>query len=112
MMISCTNNSNPLLQEWNTPYGIPPFDEIALTDYIPAVKQGIKEQKKELEAILANPDTPTFENTVAAWELSGKTLDRVSGLLFNLCETEADDAPHITLGVEVRVAGSDGDGDD
>ena len=92
MMISCTNNSNPLLQEWNTPYGIPPFDEIALTDYIPAVKQGIKEQKKELEAILANPDTPTFENTVAAWELSGKTLDRVSGLLFNLCETEADDA--------------------
>ncbi len=92
MMISCTNNSNPLLQEWNTPYGIPPFDAIALTDYIPAVKQGIKEQKKELEAILANPDTPTFENTVAAWELSGKTLDRVSGLLFNLCETEADDA--------------------
>ena len=92
MMVSCTHTGNPLLQEWDTPYGIPPFGQIELSDYLPALKAGIKEQKKELDAILSNPDIPTFENTVAAWELSGKTLDRVSGLLFNLCETEADDA--------------------
>ncbi len=92
MMVSCTQSGNPLLQEWDTPYGIPPFEKIELAHYLPAIQEGIKEQKKELQDILDNPDAPTFENTVAAWELSGKTLDRVSGLLFNLCETEADDA--------------------
>ena len=87
---SCSRN-NPFLEEWNTPYGIPPFDEIQLSDYIPAVTAGIEQQKKELDAILANPDAPTFENTVAAYEYSGEILTKVSLVLFNLQETEGNE---------------------
>ena len=92
MMATCTQTkNNPFLEEWNTPYGIPPFEKIQLTDYIPAVKAGIEEQNKELEAILNNQDAPTFENTVAAYELSGKTLTKTTAVLFNLQETEGSD---------------------
>ena len=92
MMAACTQTkNNPFLEEWNTPYGIPPFEKIQLTDYIPAVKAGIEEQNKELEAILNNQDAPTFENTVAAYELSGKTLTKTTAVLFNLQETEGSD---------------------
>lgn len=87
---SCSRN-NPFLEEWNTPYGIPPFDDIQLSDYIPAVTAGIEQQKKELDAILANPDAPTFENTVAAYEYSGEILTKVSLVLFNLQETEGNE---------------------
>ena len=87
---SCSRN-NPFLEEWNTPYGIPPFDEIQLSDYIPAVTAGIEQQKQELDAILANPDAPTFDNTVAAYEYSGELLTKVSLVLFNLQETEGNE---------------------
>ena len=87
---SC-NRNNPFLEEWNTPYGIPPFDEIQLSDYIPAVTAGIEQQKKELDAILTNPDAPTFDNTVAAYEYSGEILTKVSLVLFNLQETEGNE---------------------
>ena len=87
---SC-NRNNPFLEEWNTPYGIPPFDEIQLSDYIPAVTAGIEQQKQELDAILANPDAPTFDNTVAAYEYSGEILTKVSLVLFNLQETEGNE---------------------
>lgn len=92
MMAACTQTkNNPFLEEWDTPYGIPPFEKIQLTDYIPAVKAGIEEQNKELEAILGNQEAPTFENTVAAYELSGKTLTKTTAVLFNLQETEGSD---------------------
>ena len=92
MMAACTQTkNNPFLEEWNTPYGIPPFEKIQLTDYIPAVKAGIEEQNKELEAILNNQEAPTFENTVAAYELSGRTLAKTTAVLFNLQETEGND---------------------
>lgn len=92
MMAACTQTkNNPFLEEWDTPYGIPPFERIQLTDYIPAVKAGIEEQNKELEAILNNQEAPTFENTVAAYELSGKTLTKTTAVLFNLQETEGND---------------------
>lgn len=92
MMAACAQTKgNPFLEEWDTPYGIPPFEKIQLTDYIPAVKAGIEEQNKELEAILNNQDAPTFENTVAAYELSGRTLTKTTAVLFNLQETESSD---------------------
>ena len=87
---SCSRN-NPFLEEWNTPYGIPPFDEIQLSDYIPAVTAGIEQQKQELDAILTNPNAPTFDNTVAAYEYSGEILTKVSLVLFNLQETEGNE---------------------
>ena len=79
---------NPFLQEWDTPYGIPPFDKITLADYIPAVKAGIEQQEKELEAILSNPEAPTFKNTIDPYEQSGEILEKVTGVLFNLQETD------------------------
>lgn len=92
MMAACTQTkNNPFLEEWDTPYVIPPFEKIQLTDYIPAVKAGIEEQNKELEAILGNQEAPTFENTVAAYELSGRTLTKTTAVLFNLQETEGSD---------------------
>lgn len=68
MMAACTQTkNNPFLEEWNTPYGIPPFEKIQLTDYIPAVKAGIEEQNKELDAILNNQDAPSLRTP---WRLT------------------------------------------
>ena len=86
-MTACTPK-NPFLQEWDTPYGIPPFDKITLADYIPAVKAGIEQQEKELEAILSNQEAPTFKNTIDPYEQSGEILEKVTGVLFNLQETD------------------------
>ena len=88
MMTACATEKNPFLQEWDTPYGIPPFDKITLADYIPAVKAGIEQQEKELEAILSNPEAPTFKNTIDPYEQSGEILEKVTGVLFNLQETD------------------------
>ena len=90
MISSCCNN--PFLSEWDTPYGIPPFDKIKVSHYIPAIKEGIKEQQAEIDAITSNPETPTFENTIAPLELSGRILARVSGVLYNVAETDRSDA--------------------
>lgn len=88
-MTACTQQrTNPFLEEWDTPYGIPPFDKIEYSDYVPAMKAGIEEQKAEIEAIIANPDAPTFANTVEALELSGSILAKVEGVLYNVSETE------------------------
>ena len=74
-MTACQNNrTNPFLTEWDTPYGIPPFEQILPSDFIPAIKAGIEQQNAEIDAIVANPDTPTFENTIAPLELSGSIL--------------------------------------
>jgi len=89
IMTSC--NNNPFIGEWDTPYGIPPFDKITEADYLPALKYGIKEQQKEIDAIIACPDAPTFDNVVEPYERSGKTLDRVASVLFNLSESDATD---------------------
>ncbi|MBQ2483492.1 MAG: M3 family metallopeptidase [Bacteroidales bacterium] len=88
-LVSC-KDSNPFFTEWNTPYGIPPFDQIKTEHYIPAVKEGIEQQKKELAAIIENTEAPTFKNTIEAYELSGSLLEKVTGVLFNIAETDAD----------------------
>ena len=85
---SC-NNTNPFLTEWETPYGIPDFEAVKEKHYIPAVEAGIAQQQAEIEAIIANTEEPTFANVVEAYEKSGAILDRVTGVLFNLSETDA-----------------------
>lgn len=87
VMTSCTK-TNPFLTEWDTPYGIPPFEQITEADYLPAVDAGIAEQKAEIDKIVACADAPTFENVIAAYDQSGKTLGKVIGVLFNLAETD------------------------
>lgn len=82
---------NPLLTESRLPYGAPQFDKIRNEHYLPAFEQGISEAKAEIDAIIANPDAPTFDNTIVALEQSGRTLDKVSGIFFNLLEAVSDD---------------------
>ena len=74
--------SNPLLEEWNTPFGVPPFDQIEDSHYLPAFRTAMAEQKAEINAIVGNPAAPTFANTIEALERSGKTLTRVSSVFF------------------------------
>jgi len=88
-MTAC--HQNPFLTEWDTPYGIPPFDKIQLKDYMPAVKAGIAEQEAEIQAIIDNTEEPSFENVVAAFDKSGKTLNKVCSVLFNISESDASD---------------------
>ena len=90
-LCACTSRENPFLTEWNTPYGIPPFDEIQVDDYIPAIKEGIAQQQKEIDAITSNPEAPTFENTIAPYEESGEILAKVAGVLYNITETDRTD---------------------
>lgn len=85
---ACTNRENPFLKDWNTPYGIPPFQEIQVDNYIPAIQAGIEQQKKEIEDIVNNQEAPTFDNTVLPLELSGEILRKVSGVLYNVSETD------------------------
>lgn len=77
-----TENSteNPLLSEWNTPFGVPPFDQIKNEHYKPAYMAALKENKAEIDAIVNNSETPTFENTIVAYELSGATLTKVASV--------------------------------
>ena len=88
---SC-NNTNPFLTEWDTPYGIPDFGAVKEKHYVPAFEAGIAQQQAEIDAIIANPDAPTFENVVEAYEKSGAILDRAVGVLFNVSETDSTPA--------------------
>ena len=91
LITSCTMNDNPLLEESPLPYGAPQFDRIRAGHYMPAFKAGIKEAKAEIDAIVANPEAPTFKNTIEALEFSGRTLNRVAGIFYNILEADATD---------------------
>ena len=82
---------NPFLQPYDTPYEIPPFDKIKAEHYLPAARQGIAELKEQVEAIANNPEAPTFENTVIAFENSGETLNRVMLVFSALEESNSND---------------------
>lgn len=80
---SCTN---PFMQEWDTPYGVPPFNQIKSEHYIPAFEEGMAQQKAEIDAIINNTEEPTFANTIEALENSGELLNKVTNVFFNLSE--------------------------
>ena len=82
---------NPLLTESSAPFGAPEFDKIKNEHYLPAFEAGIAEAKAEIDAIVANQEEPTFENTIEAMEVSGQTLNNVAGIFFNLMEADTDD---------------------
>ena len=84
--------NNPLLEEWNTPYQTPPFSKIELKHYEPAFDYAIEQNRADIDAIINNPEAPTFENTIVAMEQAGELLGRVSGLFFvlNNCCTNAE----------------------
>ncbi len=84
---------NPFLKPYDTQFEIPPFDRITLDDYVPAFTKGIEEARADIAAIVANPDTPTFENTIVAMDNAGATLERVSRVFFGV--SEADSSPEM-----------------
>ncbi len=80
---------NPFMESYDTPFNIPPFDKITYDDYMPAIKEGIAQRNKEIEAIVSNPETPDFNNTILAMEKSGNLLSRVMLVFSSLDETDS-----------------------
>ena len=88
----CANQSkNPLLEEFDTPFGIAPFAEITIEDYREAMLQGMAEQKAEIEAIIASTDEPSFANTIAALDQSGRLLSRARDTFSPLSSSNSTD---------------------
>jgi peptidyl-dipeptidase Dcp len=85
-------DSNPLLQPWDTPYGLPPFDRIRAEHFPPAFEAARAAHLAEIEAIAAQADAPSFENTIAALDRSGRAYYRVEGVFHNLAASETSPA--------------------
>ena len=84
--------SNPLLELWSGPFAAPPFARIRPEHFRPAFDAALATKRAEIAAIADNPAAPTFENTVAALERSGKALDRVESVFFNLVGSDSNEA--------------------
>ena len=84
--------SNPLLEDWATPFGLPPFDRITPDHFRPAFDRATAEHRAEIAAIAGDLAEPTFANTVDAFERAGRTLDRVSAVFFSLAGAHTSDA--------------------
>jgi peptidyl-dipeptidase Dcp len=89
-------SANPLLAEWTAPFGVPPLDRVAPADFRPAFDHAMAEHRSEIAAIAADPAQPTFENTVAALERSGRALARVSSVFYALAGAHTNDAIQAT----------------
>lgn len=88
---------NPFLQAFQTPFGVPPFDSIKLSHYIPAIKEGIRVQNQEIKEIIQNEAAPTFENTIEALENSGQILNRTASVMYNLSYAHTNPALQSTI---------------
>ena len=90
-LITSCNMKNPFLTESTAPFGAPEFDKIKNEHYLPAFEAGVAEGKAEIDAIVANEEEPTFENTIEAMEYAGQTLNNVAGIFYNLMEAHTND---------------------
>lgn len=88
---SANGQTNPFFTQYDTPHQTPPFDKIKTEHYVPAFEEGMKEHQKDIDVIVANAASPTFENTIEAMEYSGELLDKVSSVFFNLLSSESND---------------------
>lgn len=86
-----SGQENPLIAEWNTPFEVPPFDQIKNSDFKPAILEGIKEHEKEIKEIVDNKEHPTFENVIVAIDNAGGTLKKVTTVLYNLTSANTND---------------------
>ena len=90
-MTNTNLDENPLLEPWTGPFEAPPFDRIEPGHFRPAFDAALKDARREIDAIAANPAPPTFANTIEALERSGRSLDRVGGVFFNLTGAATND---------------------
>ncbi len=92
IMVSCSKQTdNPLLTSWDTPYGVPPFQQVDEEHFMPAFKEAMKQQQDEIDTIVNNSEAPTFENTIAALDYSGERLQRIELLFYNLNSAHTND---------------------
>jgi peptidyl-dipeptidase Dcp len=100
--------ANPLLQAWDTPYGLPPFDRVKPAHFVPAFDVALPAQLAEIDAIAANTQAPTFANTVAALDASGRLSNRIKLLFHNLTASETSPALQaVQLDMAPRLAAHD-----
>jgi len=103
-------HSNPLLSDWSTPFGVPPFSEIEPRHFLPAFDAAMEEQRREVEAIASSAGPATFENTIEALEQSGVTLTKVRGVFSNLSTAETNpELQAVHLGIAPKLAALDDD---
>ncbi len=91
IMLAQTISDNPFFEEWNTPFQTPPFSKIKNEHFLPALKEGIRQSRADLDAIINKTEPPTFQNTIAALEKSGKLLTKVTRVFFNLTGANTND---------------------
>ena len=84
--------TNPLLQDWETPFGLPPFSEISDQDFGPALDDALDQGRAAIAAIADNPEPPSFTNTIEALERADKRLDQVAGVFYNLAGADSTPA--------------------
>lgn len=85
------DSDNPFFSEYTTPFQVPPFDKIDTSHYLPAFVEGIKQHDAEIAAITGNAEVPSFENTILAFDKSGKMLTKVSKVFFNVNEANTNE---------------------
>lgn len=94
-LVSCnsqkTAGENPFLSEWDTPYGVPPFDKILPEHFMPAFERGMSLHDAEIDAITSNNDEPTFGNVILAYDNSGQMLAQTELVFGMLCAAENND---------------------
>lgn len=92
LLVSCSRGpENPFFAEWKTPFGTPPFDKIKEEHYLPAFEKALAEHDAEIQVIVNNQEPPTFENTILALEKSGRLLNKVSSVFYNLLSSNTND---------------------
>ncbi len=87
-----TAQDNPLLQPWDTPHGLPPFGRIEAAHFAPAIDAALAEHLADIARITAQTEAPSFENTIAPFDRSGRLLDRVASVFYNLASSETSPA--------------------
>ncbi len=92
LQTTADSTTNPLLQPWAPPYGLPPFGQVNSAHFVPAFERALAQHLAEIEAIAAHPETPSFENTIAELDTSGRLLDRITLLFHNLTASETSPA--------------------
>jgi len=110
-MISCADSEkakegqNPFFAEYDTPFGVPPFDLIMAEHYVPAFEKGMEEQKISVEAILSSTEEPSFENTFVALDQSGELLGRVSSVFFGMASANTSpEVQEIQMAISPKLA--------
>ncbi len=99
------NAQNPLLADWSTPFGLPPFEAIGAAHYRPAFEAAMREHDAEIAAIVDNLATPDYANTIDALERAGQTLNKIGGVFWNLASTDSnEDLRAIERDISPRLA--------